>query len=533
MKGPSLGRRLLVTAGYSTFFLFAFVLFVYATLPLDSVRAFMVRKAADEYGADLEITDLSTWGLSGLKAEGVTVRFRPSPEEQAALEAAREARKAWDAAHAGGKKAAASPAGDGDKPAPGGAESAAKAGAEPIAGDVDDERDPEGAEKRKLEAAAGAPPSVPPGPLPVTIESLKAKVGLLALLRGAKAGAVEASLAGGTLEAELDHGGDAYHLTGKWDALDLRQFAFLRRKFDLPLAGTLAGEVDVEVPTTDTGKPRIPSATGHVALKVADAAIGPGKLALKSGGFDSVDVPLTRIAGIDGKFVLEKKKATIDHFDITGKDIEGELTGYVELKDAWAKMGPRAHLRFKLTDEFLEAHKDIKVLVTSLPKLKSATSEGYIGLLINGTMADPKITPRKDSPYKAGAKAAPGDARKTSSKERKPAKPGKAGATTTPGGGIGKLPSGATPTTSKAIKDLPSPAVVEPATPEPEGPTAAEPAPEVAAPEPVAEEPEAPAPAEPEPAAEAPETPPEAAAGGSNENPEAPADPGSEGAPEE
>jgi type II secretion system protein N len=531
MKGPSLGRRLLVTAGYSTFFLFALVVFIYWTLPLDTVRAYMVRKAADEYGADLEITELSTWGLSGVQAEGVTVRFRPSAEEQAALEAAREARKAWDAAHAGGKGSTKAPAADVAKGGAGGA--AGEAGAapptgEPIAGDVDDERDPDGAEKRKAEAAA--PPSVPAGPMPITVESLKAKVGLFALLRGAKAGALEASLAGGTIEAELDHGGDGYHLTGKWDALDLRQFTFLRRKLDLPLAGTLAGEVDVEVPTTDEGKPRIPSATGHVALKVADAAIGPGKLALKSGGFDAVDVPLTRIASLDGKLVLEKKKATIEHFDITGKDVEGELTGYIELKDAWAKMGPRAHLRFKLTDEFLEAHKDIKVLVTSLPKLKSATSEGFIGLLVNGTMADPKVTPRKDSPYKAGAKAAPGDARdtrKTSSKERKPAKPAKPGAATTPGTGVGKLPSGVTPTTSKGTeKAVPTTLPTDP-TPAVE--------PEAPAPEPVAEEPEAPpAPAEPEAPAEAPaEGPGEAAAGGANENPEAPAEHGSEATPEE
>jgi type II secretion system protein N len=532
MKGPSLGRRLLVMAGYSAFFIFALVLFLYATLPLDTVRAYLVRKAADEYGADLEITDLSTWGLSGLHAEGVTLRFRPSAEEQAALESAWEARKAWDAAHAGKPPAGPAAAGSDAKGGAGGAPG--KPEGEPIAGDVDDERDPDGAEKRKADAA-GAPPSVPAGPMPVTIESVKAKVGLLALLRGARAGAIEATLAGGTLEAALDHDGDAYRLTGKWDALDLRQFTFLRRKVDLPLAGTLAGEVDVEVPTSGEGKPRLPSATGHVALKVADAAVGPGKLALKSGGFDSLDVPLTRIAGIDGKFVLEKKKATIDHFDISGKDIEGELTGYIELKDAWAKMGPRAHLRFRLTDEFMEAHKDIKVLVTSLPKLKSATSEGFIGLLINGTMADPKVTPRKDSPYKATAKATAGDARKTSSKERKPAKPAaKPGAATSPGAGIGKLPSGTTPTTSRSAKDAPSVAASpEPAPapePSPEIP-AAEPVPEIAVPEPVTEEPE-PAPAAPEP--EAPtEAAPEGASGGTNDNPEAPTEPGTEGTTEE
>jgi type II secretion system protein N len=520
MKGPSFGRRLLVVAGYSAFFLFALVLFVFLTLPLDTVKAYLVRKAADEYNADLVIEDLSTWGLTGIEAENVTLTFRPTPEEEAAMEAAREARKAWEATHGGAKKSAAATADEGgDAKAPESAEGdtadkkvAAKRTAEP-GGDVDEA--PKG-DKPAEEKSDGAPP-MPSGPRPITVEHLKAKVGLLALMRGAKAGAVEAGLGGGTLEAELDHNGEAYHLTGKWDAIDLRQLAFLRRKVDLPLAGTLAGEVDVEVPTADEGKVKLANAVGHVSLKIADASLGPGTLA-------TFELPLTRINAIDGKLVLDKKKATVDHFDITGKDLEGELTGYIDLKESFARFGPRVHLRFKLGDEFLEAHKDLKTLLTLTPKVKNATSEGYTGVMINGTFSDPKLVWRKDSPYKAGspgASASPGDARKKdkpAGKEKKPGRAPKNGLTT---GTTTALPPKPTtlpvPSTTKSEP-------VPPPTPE------VVPEPVVEAPPPVEEpvpEPEAPAEPVAVPEPEAPANP-EGAAPEGTENPEAPAEPPAE-----
>jgi type II secretion system protein N len=511
MKGPSLGRRLLVITGYSAFFVFALVLFVFLTLPLDTVKAHLVRKAADEYNADLVIEDLSTWGLTGVEAENVTLTFRPTPDEEAAMEAAREARKAWEATHGGAKKKAAVADEGGEAKAPVSAE-----GDAPGAGDVDEAAKGEKAAEEKPD---GAPP-MPSGPRPITVEHLKAKVGLLALMRGAKAGAVEAAVAGGTIEAELDHDGEAYHLTGKWDALDLRQLAFLRRKVDLPLAGSLAGEIDVQVPTADEGKVKLANAVGQVSLKLADASLGPGTLA-------TFEVPLTRITGIDGKLLLDKKKATVDHFDITGKDLEGELTGYIDLKESFARFGPRVHLRFKLGDEYLEAHKDLKTLLSLTPKVKNATAEGYTGVMINGTFADPKVVWRKDSPYKAGGagvSASPGDARKkdkAGAKEKKPGRTPKSGTTTGTTTALPPKPTTVTAPTTTRIEPVPPP-VAEPV-----------PEPVVEAPPPVEEPLEAPPEVAAEPVAE-PEAPanPEPATGGT-ENPEAPAEHQGEAPPEE
>ena len=47
---------------------------------MEEAKAYLVRLASDTYNADLEITDLSVGGLSGITAEGVMIRPRPSPE---------------------------------------------------------------------------------------------------------------------------------------------------------------------------------------------------------------------------------------------------------------------------------------------------------------------------------------------------------------------------------------------------------------------------------------------------------------------
>ncbi len=84
--------------GYTAFFLLALIAFVYWTLPTDEVKAYLVRKASDEYIADLDITHLSTWGLAGVEAEGITFTPRPSPEQLAEIREARQARAAWEEA---------------------------------------------------------------------------------------------------------------------------------------------------------------------------------------------------------------------------------------------------------------------------------------------------------------------------------------------------------------------------------------------------------------------------------------------------
>lgn len=386
---PALIKSVAKYIGYGAFFVAALVVFVYLTLPLDAVRDLLVRKAADEYGANLSITELDTWGLGGLRAAGVTITPRPTPEERAEMEAAREARREWEARQKARAGAAVKKGG------------ADGADAGPTGGDAEP-----AAAATKKDDAAEEPPPLPAGPLPLHIDEIRARVGLLDLISGLVDGRLEAELLGGTLEADVTRTHEAVAIKARWSALDLRQFQILRRFLPLPITGALEGEVDLEVPTDDAGRPRSSRALGHVALKVTRGSIGPGRIESDQlGAFRYFDVPRATFTELGGRIEVAKRRATFEKFELTGKDLEGELTGYVQLADRLERWAPRAHLRFRFSDEFLEKNRDVKVAMTSIPYIKRGQLDGYTGLSITGTLDKPRVQPRKRSPYVTGGRA--------------------------------------------------------------------------------------------------------------------------------
>ncbi len=374
-------------AGYTLFFVAALVVFVWLTLPLDAAKDLIVRKAADEQNLDVSIGDLSTWGLTGLEATNVVVTPRPTPEERVAMEEARKAREAWEKS----RKSRA------DKPA---APPPAPATEEGMPAEAADALAETAVAPASAPAADEQPPPLPDGPQPLHVDELRFKMGLWDLLTGNQSGVLEAKMFGGTLDAAYRRDREKLDVDAKWSELDLRQLAALKSVLPLPLTGAFNGEVDVEVPVGDQGGLRLTAATGHVDVKVHHGAIGPGRIESdKLGAFPYFDVPKARVDELGGRLAIEKRRATFENFKMSGRDMEGELTGYIQLADKFDRWAPRAHLRFKFSDEFLEKNKDVKVMMTSVGYLKRGQSEGYTGFSVTGTFQKPQFQPRKKSPY--------------------------------------------------------------------------------------------------------------------------------------
>ncbi len=430
--------------GYTAFFLVALVAFVYWTLPTDEVKAYLVRKASDEYNADLDITHLSTWGLAGVEVEGVTFTPRPSPEQLAEIREARQARAAWEEAKKAKAEDAAkekSEAAKGAKDADGAdgeatdlAEAVAKAKAtgddptkDPVPTVAAGRKKPAGKDaKDSKEAKDDKPPPIPTGPQPLLVESLRAKVSPFDLISGVIDGRIEAALLGGTVEVDFKRHAEQLEVDAHWDGLDLGQLSVLRSTLPLPLVGGFEGQVDVEIPRNDKGQLRLASMTGSIDLKVADARIGPGRIESdKLGAFPFFDVPAVRVAELGGKLAFGKRRATFENFAFTGKDVEGELSGYIQLANDLKRWGPRAFLRFKFSDAFVKENREVKTAMSSIPYLRQGTDrDGYTGFAVTGTLAAPKWRPRKTNPYRTTPRAArPAAAKDTAAKRpvRKPA----------------------------------------------------------------------------------------------------------------
>ena len=407
-------KSLLKYTGYVAFFAVALVLFFYWTLPLKEVEDYLVRKASDEYNADLSIAALSTWGVSGVQAEGVTVTPRPTVEEMEVLREAREARAAWkqakadraeaEAAEKKNPAAAAEEPKAPDAPAAAAPTTAKPADAGPSAGPEKPD-DKKGAKKSKLGPKTAAnetkPPPIPRGPQPLHLEVLRARVSPFALAAGAFEGRLEASLLGGEITAEISRNSEQIKVNASWSALDLQELRVLESALPLPMVGSVEGSVDMEIPVSDQGATRLASATGKVELKISAAQIGPGTLeSEKLGAFGRFDVPNVRIAELGGRLEFEKRRATFENFEFHGKDVEGDISGYIQLANKLERWGPRAYLRFRFSDEFMEKNKDVKTAMSSIPYVKRGTArDGYTGFAVTGSITQPKWRPRKDNPY--------------------------------------------------------------------------------------------------------------------------------------
>lgn len=422
-------------AGYTVFFVAALVVFVWLTLPLDAVQSYLVRKMADEHNADLSVVELTTWGLSGIEARGVSLVPRPTPEQQEALQQAREARKAWEEAQKkkaegkgeeasgtaeAGATAEAAPA-DG-KAAPA-AEGTPAADPAAVAATVTKPGKAAPPPKGKAKAAASGaaepeaakPPPMPTGPRPLYLDALRARVDPLKLLRGDIEGSLEVEALGGTLNAQFQQSREQMALDAAWEGLDLAQLAVLERYIPLPLLGAFGGEIALAAPRDDEGKMRLRELAGHVDLKITRGAVGPGCIESKKlANFGCFEVPRARIEQLAGRMEFDKRRADFKDFAFKGQDLEGELTGYIQLADQVSGWRPRAHLRFKFSDDFLKEHSSVKSAL-NVGTIRRGQADGFTGFAVTGTLGDQKWQPRKHSPYVSankgrGAAEADGDA---------------------------------------------------------------------------------------------------------------------------
>ena len=445
-------RRLLKTSfktlAYGAFFVVALAFFVYRTLPLDQVQAYLVRKAADEHNLDLEITELHTAGVAGLEMSGVMLRARPSAEEREALSRARERRRQWEAGQAEKKKADGEGAAEGataegddegaakvaaSKPAKGAKgkpdaapESAADAkGAEAVEGteSADGTAAKGKGAKGKLADAKGAkgkadaedqPPPLPTGPQPMFIDRVAVKVNPLKLIMGDLSASLELEALGGQATADLAKDAQGVRINAQWAGMSLTQVPALRSKVGLPFAGDLGGKVALTVPpATDGAGLDMANVTGEVELLVTEGQLGPAKTvpqgsalhdALSAAMFvgmpaDQIpaeiesDLPRIRFTRFGGLIGFEGGKATLKDFLIEGPDVVGDIVGHFVLASQFTKWAPRLHQRFKFTDEFLavKENQTLQAILQGSPKVRLATDpEGYVGIQYTGFITQPK-----------------------------------------------------------------------------------------------------------------------------------------------
>jgi type II secretion system protein N len=201
--------------------------------------------------------------------------------------------------------------------------------------------------------AEGIKLTIPPGPpgengkvkepKVLEITEAHARVSLLRLLVGTTHVSFAADAFGGSLSGYTSDGGDARTIEIEMEEVAAGELPILAQAVGLPMAGTLSGTVELELP-----EGKLAQAVGHIELTGQGLAVGDGKAKIKN----TIALPKLNLGELslvaeatDGRLKIEKLSAK-------GKDAEVVGDGSIRLRDPFDSSLAELSLRFKFEDGY-------------------------------------------------------------------------------------------------------------------------------------------------------------------------------------
>jgi type II secretion system protein N len=209
--------------------------------------------------------------------------------------------------------------------------------------------------------------------------------------------------------------GPKYDRTIKMDLdnISLAELGPLRDAVGTAVGGTLKGTIDVTY-----GETRIDKANGTVAFEVENFWVSDGKTpfkvpALKAVfGSEDITLPQIVIGNVPVQISVKNGVATIEKFEGKGKDLELNVDGRVTLRENVAESDLGVGLRFKFNDTYKkkgESTAGLLLLLDSEPKLRaSKRPDGFYALRAQGPLGNPIIAPQPGGGAAGGLGLPPG-----------------------------------------------------------------------------------------------------------------------------
>jgi len=211
------------------------------------------------------------------------------------------------------------------------------------------------------------------------------KIKPLAALRKNYKVAFDGVLFEGHARGDVEYSEAAVVADVKLDELEVRAFPLKGETWNIDGAGTFDSEIDLTLDQADITK------------SVGDITFDFDGLAFREGsqiyGMD-VETVFTEAAGL---ITIADGRASVDWARFRGDKLEGEISGYISLKEDLLKSRLALKIKFKLVDETLESLMALK----SGPNPSNKDSKGFYHYLISGPLERAK--PRED---RAGARRA-------------------------------------------------------------------------------------------------------------------------------
>jgi type II secretion system protein N len=233
------------------------------------------------------------------------------------------------------------------------------------------------------------PPEGDAPPLDVIVDELTVSTSLFSLISDTKSYSFDAELAGGEADGDLTVGEDLMEVDAELEDIDLQSIPALRKFTKVPLEGTLAGEVELSMPS------EVAESNGNVDLTIEALHVGDGNSAVDIPGWGGLTLDRADVGNLELSAKIEEGVANIERAKSHGKDLKLDALGRVRLLRPLKRSELNVIVRVKIEDAYKErSPKVATMLELGSSGLKSATTaDGAIQYSIAGALGG-RLRPR-------------------------------------------------------------------------------------------------------------------------------------------
>ncbi|AKF03924.1 type II secretion system protein GspN [Sandaracinus amylolyticus] len=198
-------------------------------------------------------------------------------------------------------------------------------------------------------------------PTALTLTTVTARVGLLDLIGGTTSVGFYAELGGGgTIEGRYSDGETSTQVQAHLVDVALQRIGPLRRYVQLPIAGTLGGDIDVTIADEAA------NTEGQVTLTIAGLSVGDGRARLEIPGMRGTGITVEQLnAGdLNLRMQIERGVGRVQQLTSSSDDLELRGAGTVRLLRPLRMSNVDVILRFEIKQPYRERNDRTRAIFT-------------------------------------------------------------------------------------------------------------------------------------------------------------------------
>jgi type II secretion system protein N len=218
-------------------------------------------------------------------------------------------------------------------------------------------------------------------PLTFLLDKLSARISLFSLISSQKKFSFLAELLSGKMEGSFSGSNEDWQLEVRSVSLDLEKAALLQN-LGIGLTGKVSTSMDM------AGTKDVKATHGDIRLDLEQGKVGNGQIQIPS--FGPITVPWVRLGKMEMNLDIQKGKADIKTLKIASDDLDVAVDGYFLLQQQIPQTTARIKVRFKFTEDFLNANEKFRPILSTIESAKGR--DGFYTYSYSGSLAQAATT---------------------------------------------------------------------------------------------------------------------------------------------